>query len=187
VQIIVEGPDGCGKTEIAHALAGALNLPYFKVDSERKNWAEDTFKHSLWFDYVLPQFLAQTQIMGYVSDRGYPSEVVYPQVFGRTTNEEMLRKTDDLFADLGDTVIVLALRRDYKGSRPDDLVPEEKLLDLHYHYLEFARDFTKCDVVLIYVDDFKNDLTFQIPVLVRAIDGIMECSGLTKQIVTVTP
>ncbi len=166
-RIIVDSPDGCGKTEISKALSKELDIPYFKVNTERENWKNKTFHKSLLFDYVLPQFIEQTGV-SFISDRGYPSEYVYAGVFKRETDYEMLEVIDKQFADLG-TIIIVPLRRNYKGSRPDDLVSEEHLEILHYTYLRFLA-WTHCRTITIYVDDFKNDLARQIPAIVSAID-----------------
>lgn len=162
--VILEGPDGCGKTEISRALSKEIGIPYFKVDSERDNWEHDTFKHALWFDYTLPQLLRVTK-SSFIADRGYPSEWVYSRVFGRATNDLMLEKTDRGFAELGTTIIV-PVRRDYSKARYDDLVPNDKLEALHDTYMQFI-SWTACNVIKIYVDDFGNDLKQQIPALLE--------------------
>lgn len=164
--ILLEGPDGCGKTEISRALSLELGIPYFKVDSEKANWANDAFKHSMWFDFTLPQFLKTTRV-SYIGDRSYVSEWVYSKVFGRQTNDKMLAATDEAMANLG-TIVVIALRRNYAEARSDELIPNDKLQPLHDKYLEFAQ-WTKCRVAKIYVDDFDNDLGKELDNLVPAL------------------
>jgi len=59
--IIMEGPDGCGKTEIGKALSKQFGIPYFKVNSEHENWRKGKFKEALEFDQTyITQFLKQT-------------------------------------------------------------------------------------------------------------------------------
>lgn len=164
--LIVDSPDGCGKTEISRALAKEYDIPYFKVSTERENWKNKTFHRSLYFDYVLPQFVEQTKA-SFVSDRGYPSEFVYAGVFKRQTDYDMLELIDQQFAKLG-AIIVVPLRRTYKGSRPDDLVSEDHLDILHVAYTKFM-SWTACKTITIYVDDFGNELSRQIPALTSAI------------------
>lgn len=178
--IVFEGPDGCGKTEISQAVAKELGLPYFKVNSERKNWAGNTFKNSLWFDATLPQFVKATG-QGFVGDRGWPSEYVYSDVFKRDVDLELLERADDEFA-AAKAIVVLLLRKDYSGSRFDDLIPAEKLQKLHDRYLEFA-EWTECSVVKMYVDEFQNDLGLQLPRLLNSL--VMTHNGTMKTYFTV--
>ena len=177
--LLVEGPDGCGKTEIARDLATELKLAYFKVDSERKNWDESTFKSSLWFDFTLPQFLWQAKVPGVVFDRSYGSEWVYSRVFERETNVPMLERTDFGFSGVGAIQVVL-LRRDYRDARQDDLVAPGKLPLLHEAYLKFI-DWTRCDVVTMRVDDFGNDIVRQRAAMLPAIRRIWMTPGANKQ------
>lgn len=166
--VLLDGPDGVGKSEISLALSKALRIPRFKCETEKQSWQDGTLEQSLWFDFVLPQFVRQTGV-SFVGDRGYPSEWVYSQVFDRKTNPEMLTAVDQQFAELGTTIVVL-LRRDYSGSRFDELVDSSYLATLHKKYLEFAT-WTKCRVVKMHVDDYLNDISLQVPVLVNAING----------------
>ena len=164
--IILEGPDNCGKTEIAKELARRLCLSYFKVSTEKENWRRGTFSKSLYFDFVLPQFIRVLPKADIVFDRSYISEKVYSKVFGRDTDEAMLQATDDQFNDLG-AVLIVCLRRDYSGLQ-DELVSNDKLIPLHDEYSLIHR-WTRLPVVYIYVDDFGNDIRRQSLPLVNAV------------------
>lgn len=157
---IFDSPDGTGKTEIGKELASRISLPYFKMTTEHENWRRGTFKEALRFDqtYIL-EFLRQTGY-GAVIDRAYPAEWVYSRVFKRQTDEVVLSRVDSGFAELG-TTIIIPLRKDYSMNRVDEVVPNEKLPELHRAYLEFAQ-WTKCNVIKLYVDDFDNDLDREI-------------------------
>lgn len=169
--VFLEGPDGCGKTQIAKALAAYYDVPYFKVNSEKQNWKDDTFRSSLWFDYVLPQFVEQVGC-SFVSDRGYLSEFVYSKVFERSTRWDILRDVDIAFGKLG-AITIIPLRRSYENNEQDELVPKSKLPELHAEYLK-AAETTDLQTIVIYVDDFDNDLNLQMPPLRRALDLMLE-------------
>jgi hypothetical protein len=158
------GPDGCGKTEISKAVADKLKIPYFKCQTERENWISDLFKNSLYFDYVLPQFVEQTGV-SFVSDRGFPCEYAYSRVYGRRTDDNMVLNIDRNFARLGAQIVFL-YRRDYSKARSDEFVKNNELERIHYEYEKFSK-ITKCRVVKMYVDDFDNDLQKQLPILLH--------------------
>jgi len=90
---------------------------------------------------------------------------VYSRVYKRETNEEVLRQVDCTFADMG-ALIVIPLRRDYSNSREDEVVAPEMLTRLHDMYLGFD-DWTMCETLLMYVDDLKNDIQQELPIIRR--------------------
>lgn len=166
--IIVEGADGTGKTEIARALSTRINVPYFRMNTQHDNWRAGRFKDALEFDQTyISQFLDQTAT-DVIIDRAYPSEFVYSIVYGRETNERVLRDVDAKFASFG-TIVLVLLRRDYSKSRADDLVTSDKLEELHSKYLEFI-GWTKCKTVCMYVDEFENNLELELNALVPALE-----------------
>jgi len=167
--LIMEGPDGCGKTEIGKALAKELLIPYFKVNSEHEHWRKGKFKEALEFDQTyISQFLEQTG-HSCIIDRAYPSESCYSAVFNRDTNQEVLDKVDETFANM-ETIIILC-RRSWDGYSvvEDELVESVgQLRDLDTAYEEF-KDKTECSVIEMFVDKYDNDLTKQIPIIVEKI------------------
>lgn len=175
--IIMEGPDGCGKTEIGKALSEILGIPYFKVNSEHENWRKGKFKEALEFDQTyISQFLQQTG-HSCIIDRAYPSEKCYSSVFNRDTNSEVLAEVDDRFSSMG-TIIVLC-RRTWDGysAVTDELVENVgQLRDLDAAYEDF-REWTKCNVVEIFVDEHGDDLARQIPKLIEGIQRVNSWFG----------
>jgi len=159
---IFEGPDRCGKTEMATELAKRLDIPYFKAANEKENWTAGLLKDSLWFDYTLPQFLKATKV-SCVFDRSYPSEWVYSQVFGRKTNMNMLEKTDKQFADLG-AKIFIPYRTDYTGYVDDVEEVNGRFGDIHSKYLEFEY-WTNCSTMWIDVTRWNNNLDEEMKIL----------------------
>ena len=164
--LIVEGPDGSGKTEIGKALSKAVNAPYFKVTSEHDFWRSNKFKEALEFDQsYISQFLEQTGLSCTI-DRAWPSEWVYSLAYERHTNERVLYEVDRRFASFG-TTIILCRRRDYSHVT-DELVENSMLQELDAIYNQFAK-WTACKVVEIFVDDFDNDIEKQLPWLIERI------------------
>jgi thymidylate kinase len=154
--IIFDGPDGTGKTNIARALSGRWDVPYFKFSGEHDYWRKDKFKTALEFDQpFMLEYLKQSQA-SIIWDRAYPSEYVYSQIFNRETNTELLERLDREYAKYG-TWIVIPLRRNYTDNEEDDLVPKSELTNLHDGYEEFC-DWTECNTIRIYVDSFGNDV-----------------------------
>jgi hypothetical protein len=166
--IVVVGPDMCGKTEIAKALASELKLPYFKASSEHETYLRhsDRFLQQLRYaDPRLIDFLRQTGY-GVVVDRAWPCEFAYSRVFGRETDADMLRHVDEEMAQL-DAFVIICHRTSYAGI-VDDIdasITEDRLIELDQTYQEFAL-WTKCNNMLLNVDD--ENLT-------RELSDIMKC------------
>jgi hypothetical protein len=161
--IIFDGPDGTGKTTLAQGLSLDLKLPYFKVSNERSSWEKNRFKEALDFYGPFVVDMIRQLKLNLIIDRGHPSEWVYSQVFGRETDMVKLRQIDDSLAAMG-AYVIITLRHDYSNNRKDDLVPFEKLQELHAKYLEFG-EWTRCGTIYLYVDSFDNDLMREVNVL----------------------
>jgi len=166
--IFVEGPDGCGKTHISHALSNHYGIPYFKVTTEKSNWINDCFTSSIPFDILLPEFVRQTDT-AFVSDRCYISEIVYSDVYGRSTLSEPLNRIDSEWSEMG-AIVVMCLRHDYSVVN-DELVESHKLEALHNRYTRFYHQ-TNCHVIKIFVDDYDDDIERQLPQLTEKINLI---------------
>ena len=173
---IFDSPDGTGKTEIAKELSRRICVPYFKMNSEHQNWRDRTFKEALRFDQTyLSQFLKQTRYSAII-DRAFPAEWVYSKVFNRETDDRVLLAVDKEFADMNATIII-PLRRSYKNSRPDEVVPEDRLQEIHDMYLKFC-EWTRCSTIQVFVDDFDNNLNEEINSIYRGLDLIESCRTL---------
>jgi thymidylate kinase len=156
--IVFEGPDGCGKTNIAQGLSADLKIPYFRMPTQEENWRRGgtSFRDALRYDQTWnAEFLRQTRC-SVILDRAWPSEFVYSKVYKRETDEETLRKVDEAMARLG-TQVVIPLRHDYSKVREDDLVARELLPVIHDRYQDFA-EWTRCACILIYVDGYEKNL-----------------------------
>jgi thymidylate kinase len=154
--IIFEGPDGCGKSNIAAELSSQTSIPVFKNESEWEHFPKgsktDYFLNAIRFAHPhLLQYFKQTST-SVILDRAYPSELVYSRIFGRTTDHGALRHCDDLCAEMGAKIIVP--HRSSYASVVDqfDFVDEEFLKKVHDGYMDFL-SWTNCDTYLLNVDD----------------------------------
>jgi hypothetical protein len=163
--VILDSPDGTGKTNIAHGLALDLKVPYYKPRIEKQRWREgkDAFLNELRFGEVRELETIRQFKLSMVKDRGYPSEWVYSRVFDRPTDDDLLESVDTSYAQMG-AYIVIPVRHDYSKAREDDLVDRKHLPMLHETYMEFAK-WSRCTTIVIYVDAFKDDLGREIKAL----------------------
>ena len=153
--IALEGPDMGGKTQIAAELSRQLGIPVFKNSGE---WFTDLrdpsyFKNLLTYGATfLADFLCQTRASA-IMDRNYASEWVYSRYFDRETDDAVLRKVDEKFAEAGGK-IVICRRKSYNGIRDDlhSYIDAHALEGLDSLYQEFE-SWTVCEVLTIWVDD----------------------------------
>ena len=156
--IIFEGPDGCGKTNMAHGLSGKIGAPYFKNKDEWKHFQDDPSYFVNALTYGDPYFLSYLEQTGasVILDRSYPSEWVYSRVFGRETNTTALEFIDRKYAELG-TKIIIPFRTCYSNVVDQfSSVTPEKLSRIDSEYRDFAR-WTKCETLFVNVDDENLD------------------------------
>tara|TARA_R110000796_G_scaffold247686_1_gene373552 strand:- start:401 stop:928 length:528 start_codon:yes stop_codon:yes gene_type:complete len=159
--IIFDGPDMCGKTEMAKALSHRLGIPYFKNKNEWSAFENDPsyFQNALQYgDTFFYSYLKQTDA-NVILDRSYPSEWVYSLAFGRPRDLEMLRHIDNMAAE-AEVKIVIPYRTNYDNITDDvhDINSDDLKL-VHAMYCDFA-EWTKCDVLRLCVDS--EDLFWEI-------------------------
>lgn len=151
--IIFDGPDGCGKTNIAQELSRISGITYFKNEDEHRYFRSDPSYFINAIRYVDRYFTSYLEASGssIILDRAWPSEWVYSKAMKRETDLEILRELDARHADLG-TIIIVPVRSDY--SNVDETYPELKtqLQNIDRLYREFI-NWTKCETILLNVDD----------------------------------
>ncbi len=152
--IIFDGPDMCGKTEMAQELSGRLGVPYFKNENEWKFFEKDPsyFKNAVTYgDPYFASYLKQTGA-SVIMDRWYPSEWVYSQVFNRETNLDAMAQIDHGMAKLG-AVIIIPWRTSYDGLKDQfKSVTTKKMEEIEVVYKAFGA-WTDCKVFWLNVDD----------------------------------
>lgn len=163
--ILFEGPDRCGKTEISKELSRITGVPYFKNEAEKihfRNMGGADFATSTKFvEPYFASYLVQTRA-SVIMDRCYPSEYAYSSVFSRNTDIELLRRVDEVYAQL-DARIIICKRSSYIGMSDDqfDVIDEYVMRNIDDAYEYFAKHFTKCKVAFVNVDDenLRNEIS----------------------------
>jgi AAA domain len=137
--IIVIGPDGVGKTTVCAHLSAMTGIPVWKSRIEKRIFKGELSKFadggSLVFDIQFADLIYQTGCR-FISDRGYPCEKVYAQVFGRKTDEGLLTAIDQSHEEVGTKI--LYLYSSVLPTREDDLVPSAKYWDVKAAYDKFV-------------------------------------------------
>ena len=157
--IIFDGPDGCGKTNIAEALSVALGVPVFKNKFEWDFFDDDDsqgyFKKAI--KYQHPYILSYLEQTGnsVIFDRAHPSEFAYSIIFNRETCAKSLLLCDHMSAAMS-AKIIIPYRTSYDSVKDEHGVTAEQLSKLEEAYRQFA-EFTECDVYFLNVDDENLD------------------------------
>lgn len=173
--IVFDGPDRCGKTEMAKRMSELVDIPYFKMETERENWNKGRFKDCLEIDqpYIL-SFLKQTGHSAII-DRAWPSEYVYSKVYKRETNYNMIVRIDKGFADLG-TIVISPYRANMATAEDDDLITRDKYEQIKNMYQEFL-GWTECSSITFPVDLLGEDLDREMAAIER---GLMDIAATPR-------
>ena len=147
---IFGGPDRCGKTTVAKALAKMLNIPYFKPTNQQWFAMNDPgafAKQTEWGEPKMLDFIVQTGI-SVVIDRGFPCDWAYSKVLERDTAWQTIYALDDEYARLGATFVVM-LRDTYNNVDEEwKKMTPEVLKELDHEYRNFAA-MTKMNSLII--------------------------------------
>lgn len=151
--VIFDGPDSCGKSEMAKELSRRLSVPYFKNHDEHKYFLSDPKYFLNAIRYVDTYFTSYLEASGasVILDRAWPSEWIYSQALRRETDFDLLRELDNRHARLG-TVIVVPRRSCYSNMRDDYESISKNIIAIDALYGEFIK-WTKCNVIELNVDD----------------------------------
>lgn len=155
--LVMEGTDRSGKSTIGKLVAEKLNIPYFKYsrDKEALSGSDMTSQMLKYADPYFCDFLGQTKISA-VIDRHYPSEWVYSGVLGRSTDEQLIRKTDELFSKVPTTIIVMK-RKSYDNVTDDDpRLDSLTLKKISQKYDEFVK-WSKCRVLTFEFEEWNPE------------------------------
>lgn len=157
IRVLFDGPDVCGKTEMARELARLTGAPYFKNKSEFGAFLSmdsEYFVNTLIYaEPFLLDYLYQAHA-SIIFDRGFCSEWVYSKAFDRPSNDDWIRRIDDKHASMG-TRIIIPYRSSYKGrSDPESQgkIDDRTMELLDSLYRQFS-EWTHCPCLLLNVDD----------------------------------
>jgi len=154
--IIFEGPDGCGKTNISAELSRRTGIPVFKNDGEWSHFgagnAAEYFRLTAQYSYPFALSMIRQTKLSIIFDRAHPSEWTYSRAFGRERCDDLIARGDELCAALG-AKIIIPLRSDYSRVVDEYGVTPTHLQTLDGLYREYASSVTKCQTLLLNVDD----------------------------------
>lgn len=130
--IIIEGPDGAGKSTLAKSLAGALDMNILKMTA---NGCQS-----------VPEYLQKLACDGIVIDRCWVSEQIYSDLFGREPridNDDAEALTE--FCEFARIPIIVLLpplhvvisRLNERGDEYADVVCPN-IVEIHKRYQEWA-------------------------------------------------
>jgi hypothetical protein len=169
--VIICGADRTGKTEIAKALAVRLNVPYYKAANEKANFLSEQGRFLNELRYADPARLdLLSQIgSGLIFDRGFPCERVYSWLYCRETDEMMLDRLDQRFAELG-TIVIHTTRASFAGYQDEDdpKLTSDVLATISQLYEKYLASL-RCRHMTLYVDD--NDLCRELYDITSFISG----------------
>lgn len=137
---------------MAQELSRRTGVPYFKNQAEHRYFLADPayFMHAVrYVDTYFTSYLEATDV-SVILDRAWPSEWVYSQALGRSTDVAVLKELDERHAALG-TRIVIPYREDYSKCVDDYEVVNKNIQKISDLYKEFY-EWTKCNVFLLPVD-----------------------------------
>lgn len=132
--IIIEGPDGAGKSTLAKSLAGALDMSILKMTA---NGGQS-----------MPEYVQKLKCDGIIIDRCWVSEQVYSDLFGREPridNDDAEALTE--FCGLAGIPIVVLLpplhvvirRLNERGDEYADVVCPN-IVEIYKRYQEWAEE-----------------------------------------------
>ena len=168
--IIFDGPDGCGKTNIAEALSSVIGVPYFKNKDEHRYFRSDPDYFINAVRHVDTYFTSYLEVShaSVVLDRAWPSEWIYSHVMGRETDAEVIRSLDERHAALN-TIIVIPFRSSYENVDEQYEEVRQRLPAIDARYKAFAK-WSKCHTLLINVDS--EDLQRQLRTIISFMQDV---------------
>ena len=148
--IIFEGPDLCGKTNIAEEVSRRLGIPVYKSGREHDLFHDKdaqylTLKYG---NYEMIKIL-ETTSSSIMFDRFFPSEWVYSQIYDRTRDLDLVLEYDKYWASLGGKIVWLD-KPNMDGK--DELIESSRYNEIRQKYEEYMQ-LTRCNVFRLDTSD----------------------------------
>lgn len=170
--IILEGPDGVGKSTIGRWIARFTGFPYFKNSKERIQKVHGDTRALT--EFMVPFMLDYWKQVptNVIMDRFYPSEFVYGQVENRNVDLQLLADIDRECATLNPLLLIF-YKSAYYNEYNDQTTPFEKIKAIREKYDEFFH-YTRIRNKFMF-DTSREDLDQQI----EEVTKYLEYSGIT--------
>jgi thymidylate kinase len=115
--LLVEGPDGVGKTTICKKLSYGLELPVVKMVKAKVYFKKNVVEE---FSFVFNNTLLQLKDLNYIVDRGPLSSLIYSKIYNRKSElaylYPLLREMDPLVIYLTSSSSTVLLERREKDK-----------------------------------------------------------------------
>lgn len=152
VRIVIEGPDGTGKTNVAKRLSEILGVSYYKSTTEKSIFLRQSDPIAVLNLVTREQLhIVSALNLDVVFDRFIPSEFAYSKAYKRCTSAELLFEHDSTWNDIGGSYVFLDKPKPDK-EWSDDLVKIEMYDTIRSAYEEF-KTLTKCRHITIDTSD----------------------------------
>ena len=141
--IIFEGPDLCGKTNIAEGVSLRLGVPVYKSGREHDLFHDKDAQYlTLKYGNFEMIKILETTNASIMFDRFFPSEWVYSQIYNRTRDLDLVLEYDKYWASLGGKIVWLD-KPEMDGK--DELIDSSKYNEIRQKY-ETYMSLTNCEV-----------------------------------------
>jgi len=160
--IIFEGPDRCGKTEIAKNLADILDYQYFKNTEEHNNFKKGSFNVSIELKYIT-SLLSNIEVKGngIIFDRFFISEYVYAKMYKRSLNLKEIKHYDSLYAK-SNAKIIYCYKDKYR-TYDDEIIDIKHINKIKKLYEQY---FNKTEIKVFKLKTDDEDLINQLAVII---------------------
>lgn len=134
--LLIDGPDGTGKTTICNELATLLKIPLVKMPNMKQYFENGmTEEFSKFFNEILVQF----KTTDFILDRGFTSSLVYSNVYKRPFD---LSYIDDIEKELQPKVFILTASDEelFKRRPTDEIIAQEFRIEVNAEYRRLAKE-----------------------------------------------
>ena len=134
--IIIDGPDGCGKTTIVKMLSKKLDIPILKMLSAKSLFNKNVIEIA---SYTFTQLLIQLKNYEYILDRGFITSLVYSKVYNRKDDLSYLKAVEKQMKPV--IIILTATNEELFKRRPvDAIISREQRIKVKDEYDRLAKE-----------------------------------------------